>query len=218
MREVDQLYPLVRDHEWLFGEEWRMSRSEISLTNVLREVLPDTVILEPELLAAGGHVVRTDGRSGRVDLLLQRLFRGPSGKSERLVVELKRPSLTLTPEHLEQVRSYARALDRHQGVSKGHWTFWLVGTRFNDDLLGDAEQLDRNWGHVDKRANYDIFITRWSDLIETAERRLEFFREQLKLEINQDDAARRLHERHGDLIPEIPVSPSAPVGVEQVAI
>jgi hypothetical protein len=208
MREVDQLHPLVRDHEWLWGEEWRMSRSEISLTNVLREVVPDTVMLEAELVAAGGQVIRSDGKTGRVDLLLQRLFLGPSGKPERLVVELKRPFLKLTPEHLEQVRSYARALDRHQGVSNGHWTFWLVGTRFDDDLLGDAEQLDRDWGHVDKRANYDVYITRWSDLIEAAERRLEFFREQLKLEIGQDDAASRLRERHGDLIPEI--TPAAP--------
>lgn len=204
MREVDQLHPLVLNHEWLFGEEWRLSRSESSLTNVLRSVVPESVILESELLAAGGQVVRTDGTGGRVDLLLQRLFHGPSGKPERLVVELKRPSLTLAPEHLEQVRSYARALDRHQGVSNGHWTFWLVGTAFDSDLLGDADQLDRSWGHVDKRPNYDIFITRWSDLIEAAERRLEFFRGQLTLEIEQDEAARRLRERHGDLIPEIP--------------
>lgn len=206
MREVDQLHPLVKGQEWLFGEEWRMSRSEISLTNVLREVVPDTVMLEAELAQAGGQVVRSDGRSGRVDLLLQRLVHGPSGNPERLVVELKRPSLRLAPEHLEQVRSYARALDKHQGVTNGHWTFWLVGAQFDDDLLGDAEQLDRPWGHVDKRANYDVYITRWSDLIEAAERRLEYFRAQLQLEISQDEAARRLRERHGDLIPEITVA------------
>lgn len=209
MREIDQLHPLVRGHEWLFGEEWRMSRSEISLTNVLREVVPDTVMLEAELLPAGGQVRRSDGKAGRVDLLLQRLFHGPSGRPERLVVELKRPSLTLKPEHLEQVRSYARALDRHQGVTNGHWVFWLVGTQFDADLLGDAEQMDRDWGHVDKRANYDIYITRWSDLIEAAERRLEFVRGQLQLEIGQDEAATRLRERHGELIPEIPVASPA---------
>ncbi|MDP9332023.1 MAG: ATP-binding protein [Actinomycetota bacterium] len=203
MREVDQLHPLVRDQEWLFGEEWRMSRSEISLTSVLREVVPDSVMLEAELAAARGQVRRNDGKTGRVDLLLQRLFNGPSGKPERLVVELKRPSVTLNTAHVEQVRSYARALDRHQGVTNGHWTFWLVGTSFDADLLADAVQADRTWGHIDNRPNYDIFITRWSELIEAAERRLEFFRGQLELEIGQDDAARRLRERHGDLIPEI---------------
>jgi hypothetical protein len=204
MREVDQLHPLVRDHEWLFGEEWRLSRSEISLTSVLREVAPDSVLLEAELAASGGKVVRSDGRTGRVDLLLQRLFQGPAGRPERLVVELKRPNLTLTTEHLEQVKSYARALERHQGVGDGHWSFWLVGTACDDDLLAEAEQEDRSWGHVVFRKNYDIYVARWSDLIERAERRLEFFREQLNLEISQDDAARRLRERHGDLIPEIP--------------
>jgi hypothetical protein len=208
MREVDQLHPLVRDNEWLFGEEWRMSRSEISLTNVLRQVAPDTVMLEADLAASGGQVVRSDGKTGRVDLLLQRLFQGPAGRPERLVVELKRPNVKLTTEHLEQVKSYARALEKHQGVGDGHWTFWLVGTSFDDDLTAEAEQEDREWGHVVFRKNYDVFIARWSDLIERAERRLEFFREQLNLEISQDDAARRLRDRHGDLIPEIPAKPA----------
>jgi hypothetical protein len=31
MREVDQLHPLVKDNGWLFGEDWRLSRSEASL-------------------------------------------------------------------------------------------------------------------------------------------------------------------------------------------
>ena len=203
MREVDQLHPLIEGNEWLFGEEWRLARSETSLTNVLREVVPDSVALEEELAATSGQVLRSDGTAGRVDLLFQRLFRGPSGKPERLIVELKRPSLTLTQAHLEQVRSYARALERHQAVVNGHWTFWLVGTQFDDDLKSDAEQMDRSWGHVDKRPNYDIFVARWSDLIEGAERRFEFLRKQLDLEIGQEDAARRLRERHGDLIPAI---------------
>ena len=203
MLEVSQLQPLVRGNEWLFGEEWKLAQSERSLTNVLRDVVPDTLVLEEDLLATGGKVVRSDGKGGRVDLMLQRLFRGPSGRRERLIVELKRPSKTLGPRELEQVRSYARALDRHQGVAPCHWTFWLVGTKFNADLLGDADQRDRPWGHMDARNSYDIFITRWSDLIEAAEHRYEFIRSQLNLEIGQEEAAGRLRQRHGDLIPQI---------------
>lgn len=207
MREVDQLHPLVRGNEWLFGEEWRLARSEPSLTNVLRGVVPDSVVLEEQLIKTGGQVVRSDGRGGRVDLLLQRIFRGPSGEPERLVVELKRPSLKLGPPELEQVRSYARALERHQGVVSGRWTFWLVGAQFNADLISDAAQRDRKWGHVDTKETYDIFIARWSDLIEGAERRFDFLRKQLNLEITQDQAARRLRQRHGDLIPPINHAP-----------
>ena len=203
MREVDHLHPLVRGNEWLFGEEWRLARSEVSLTNVLRTVVPDTVALEQELLASGGQVLRSDGRGGRVDLLLHRVFKGPSRKPERLVVELKRPSLTLRPGELQQVRSYARALEQHQGIVNGHWTFWLVGTRLDDDLAAEADQTDREWGHVVKRPSYDIFVTRWSNLIEAAEQRFEFMRTQLDLEIGQDEAAHRLRQRHKELIPRI---------------
>ena len=207
MLEVSQLQPLVRGNEWLFGEEWRLARSELSLTNVLRQVVPDSVVLEEHLIATGGQVVRSDGRGGRVDLLLQRHFRGPSGKPERLIVELKRPSLTLSPKELQQVRSYARALEQHEGVVSGHWTFWLVGTRLDEDLEAEADQTDREWGHVLTRPTYDIFVTRWSHLIEAAEQRLEFFRRQLNLEIGQEQAAHRLRERHGHLVPPMLTRP-----------
>ena len=212
MLEVSQLHPLVRGNEWLFGEEWRLARSELSLTSVLREVVPEKLVLEEDLLASGGQVLRSDGRGGRVDLLLQRRFAGPSGKPERLIVELKRPSLKLTPKELQQVRSYARALEQHEGVVNGHWTFWLVGTRLDDDLAAEADQTDREWGHVVKRPSYDIFVTRWSHLIEAAERRFEFLRNQLNLEIGQDDAAYRLRQRHGDLIPGSSSPLRVPVG------
>ena len=62
MLEVSQLQPLVHGNEWLFGEEWRLARSESSLTNVLRDVVPDSLVLEEELLATRGQVVRSDGR------------------------------------------------------------------------------------------------------------------------------------------------------------
>jgi len=94
LREVGQLHPLVRDNAWIFGEDWHMSRSEASLTTVLRDNVHNDAVLEAQLLASGGKVVREDGRSGRLDLVLQRTVRGP-GQTARLVVELKRPRCRL---------------------------------------------------------------------------------------------------------------------------
>jgi hypothetical protein len=63
-REVDQLHPLVKDTAWLFGEDWRLSRSEASLTNVLRAVADDDTVLEAELAATGGKLLMADGKTG----------------------------------------------------------------------------------------------------------------------------------------------------------
>lgn len=122
MREVDQLHPLIKDNAWLFGENWRLSRSEASLTNVLRTVVDDEVVLEAELATSGGQVLLVDGRRGRVDLLFERTILNP-GDQQRLVVELKRPSVSLRNKELSQVRGYASALSSHAGVGPSKWTF-----------------------------------------------------------------------------------------------
>ena len=64
--------------------------------------------------------MQSDGRAGRVDLVLQRRYAVADGY-RRLVVELKRPSVALRPEHLEQVRSYARTLSKSDSITAERW-------------------------------------------------------------------------------------------------
>ena len=111
MREVDQLHPLMRDHVWLFGEEWRLSASEVGLTNVLRAMMPDNVALEIDLMHEGSKVLLPDGKQGRVDLVLQRTVMRDH-EQDRLVVELKRPSKRLGEPELAQVKKYRARTDR----------------------------------------------------------------------------------------------------------
>ena len=142
MREVDQLHPLVRDNVWLFGEAWRLSVSEVGLTTVLRAAIGDDIVLESDLLRDGVRVLLPDGKRGRVDLLLQRTLGGPDGHLDRLVVELKRPSVKLGPQELAEVRRYAHALSEHPGSGPSRWTFWLVGSETKDEI-GQASSNNR---------------------------------------------------------------------------
>jgi hypothetical protein len=201
MREVDQLHPLVRDNVWLFGEAWRLSASEVGLTNVLRTAIGDDMVLESDLLRDGVRVLLPDGKRGRVDLLLQRTLGGPDGHLDRLVVELKRPSVKLGPQELAQVRRYAHALSEHSGSGPSRWTFWLVGSETKDEIAGELEQQDRDWGHVTKAAKYDIKVTTWARLLNQAETRFDFYRKQLEYEATQDEAVERVRRRHEELLP-----------------
>jgi hypothetical protein len=201
MREVDQLHPLVKDNTWLFGEAWRLSRSEPSLTTVLRDVLGGDVLLEADLVATGGKVLREDGKTGRLDLVLQRTIYTP-GIQHRLVVELKRPSIALGGKELSQVKRYARALSKNSATGRAKWTFWLVGSSIAEEIEDDVKQADRIWGHVIKSDDYDVFVTRWGQLLDDAAERLEFYREQLKYDIRQEDAFAHVRQRHSALLPE----------------
>jgi hypothetical protein len=210
MREVDQLHPLVKDNVWLFGEDWRLSRSEASLTTVLRDVLGDEVMLEADLAASGGQVRREDGTTGRLDLVLQRTIRSP-GSQHRLVVELKRPKVALGEKELTQIRSYARALSRHAGMGPSKWTFWLVGAHLSEDITDQMDQRDRAWGHIVNQEHYEVWVTTWGQLLDDAARRLEFYREQLSYDIGQEAAVARVRERHGALLPDDQSARACPV-------
>lgn len=201
MREVDQLHPLVTGNAWLFGEAWRLSASEAGLTNVLRAVVGDGVALEEDLVREGDSLHLPEGKRGRVDLLLQRTLIGPNDGQDRLVVELKRPSVRLGDKELTQIRRYARALAGHPGVGPSRWTFWLVGSEPHEDIKGELKQQDREWGHISKAENYDIRVTTWGRLIDQAERRFSFYREQLSYSASQEEAVQRVRQRHRELLP-----------------
>lgn len=123
------------------------------------------------------------------------------GTKHRLVVELKRPSLLIGDKELTQVRSYARALSKHAAMGASKWTFWLVGGDLAPDIDDEVKQTDRALGHVHKGENYDIWVTHWGQLLDDAMLRYEFYREQLKYDIGQDEATSRVRERHAELLP-----------------
>lgn len=204
MREVDQLHPLVRDNVWLFGEPWRLSASEAGLTTVLRATVGDDVALETELIREGKTVRLPDGKRGRVDLLLQRTLIGADDEQDRLVVELKRPSVKLGPAELTQVKNYAYALSEHPGAGPSRWTFWLIGADTRDEIGGELKQQDREWGHVIRADKYDVKVMTWGRLLDQAERRFTFYREQLAYKASQEEAVERVRRRHDELLPPDP--------------
>ncbi len=201
LREVDQLHPLVKDNVWLFGEAWRLSASEVGLTNVLRTVVRDDVVLESDLVRQGNQVRLADGKRGRVDLLMQRTLIGPSDQQSRLVVELKRPSVKLGDKELTQVKRYARALTDHPGVGQSQWTFWFIGANIRDELAGDLQQTGREWGHVIATERYDVRVTNWGTLLDQAMRRFQFYKEQLAYDASQDESVARVRRLHEELLP-----------------
>ena len=57
--------------------------------------------------------------NGDADSIDQFEIEAPEQAKNRLVVELKRPSATVTEDHLSQVKRYARTLAQHDGIADG---------------------------------------------------------------------------------------------------
>ncbi|MGK5170051.1 ATP-binding protein [Geodermatophilus sp. CPCC 205761] len=183
LREVDQLHPAIAANVWLFGEEWPITGSEVGLTSVLRQHLDelgDQVELEDQLDA----VMRDDGRSGRVDILLFRTG-GSEQRTERLIVELKRPTVRIGKREVDQIKSYARAIvdnPQYRDVDC-RWQFYLVTYDYDRRAIErDIRQRDKPPGLADDQNEYQVWVKTWGELFDAAERKLLFFKKQLAIE------------------------------------
>jgi Histidine kinase-, DNA gyrase B-, and HSP90-like ATPase len=208
LREVDQLHPMVNKNLWLFGEDWNMTRSELGLTNVLRAHLEDhlgeDVVLEHELET----VTQPDGRGGRVDILLFR-SRRDDNSTERLVIELKRPTVKVGPKELDQIKGYARAIiddPQYSGVD-AKWRFYLITYEYSDKILRDIRQKDRPAGLADIQEDYEVWVKNWGEILDAGEKKLRFFQEQLNYEATDDRVTQHLRESYSHFIPDALTQP-----------
>jgi hypothetical protein len=203
-REVDQLHPLIRDNTWIFGETWQLTASERSLRTILRNVIRDDVILEDDLEDYLGTAEEGDRR--RIDLLLQRTHYGPDDLRQRLVVELKRPSVELGVEEAQQISGYAARLSTHPGTGASKWKFVLIGSEINADLKPQVNQRNRKKGHFVEGDHFDVFVMNWGDLLNECESRYRFYYDQLKSSATIDESVARMRERYAHLLPNAETS------------
>jgi Histidine kinase-, DNA gyrase B-, and HSP90-like ATPase len=146
--ERRQLHRILAIETWVFGEEWALTGDDDRLTQVLAAHLH--LLGEDVELASLDPVLREDGRDAIPDLVLSRTLETAENKYEHLVVELKRPSHTLKPADIEQVRSYAGAVARDDRFQQpnARWTYVLVGNSTSDDVDDQRKQLGQPYGRA----------------------------------------------------------------------
>ncbi|MEV7676496.1 ATP-binding protein [Streptomyces sp. NPDC088752] len=202
-REVDQLHPMIAQNLWLFGDDWAWARTEVGLTNVLHahlDELGDDVVLENRL----DEVLQSDGRRGRVDILMFR-SRRDEDSTERLVIELKRPTVEVGKKELDQIKGYARAIvdnPQYKGVEGCKWRFYLITYDYSDKILRDIRQKDKPAGLLDDQDEYEVWVKSWAEIFDTAEKKLLFFQRQLNYEATDARVTQHLRESYSRFIPE----------------
>lgn len=122
---------ILEREAWIFGDEWTLTASDETLRRVLvkhlgllgNEAAYDKVM--PDSQAAGSLLIP--------DLVLSGSASSYSKSREYLVVELKRPSVTLGKKELDQLEAYAIAItDDEQFNQPGiTWDFRLIGNAYD---------------------------------------------------------------------------------------
>ena len=85
----------------------------------------------------------------------------------------------------------------------------LIVNDFDDEVRKDVNQQGRARGILDESevdptspVRYRVWVKKWSEILDEAERRLEFYQRGLEYDPSLDDIRNYLNEHHGDVIPE----------------
>lgn len=202
LKERTQLHRILAQETWVFGEEYHLMVDDLGLTEVMRQVLKNEGIEGDVLDPVKTHT----GGAGIVDLMFGRAKKHWGANSrEYLVVELKRPGVKIDSSALQQCWKYANALANHPKFKSTdtRWDFWALSVELDKYAKGQTTQKDRPeglwWESDDGRCR--IWAVEWGTLLREAESRHEFFREQLNLGVQADDATRHLQETYEKYLP-----------------
>jgi len=152
--ERSQLHKILAPRGWIFGEQYGVVVSDKGLTKVLqshRQLLGSESESITPVAGDGGNPLI-------IDLFLSTVAETQDGR-RHLVVQLKRPSLTLTLRELNQIDNYALTIiGEPQFAAEGvHWDFWLLGDDMDDKLRTKARQRNRLEGVVTEGDTYRVW-------------------------------------------------------------
>ena len=192
LKERSQLHQIIADNTWLFGEEYNLSVSDRSLTEVLRkhrQALGDDVVIDEPVK----HISQ---KRGIVDLMLSRaLRRHRADEVEHLVVELKRPKVKIGKDEATQIENYAIsvAADERFKTSDGvRWSFWVL----SDDVDEYGSYRMGENGVISAKDGVTVGIRTWGQVIDENKVRLQFFQERLQHQVDDETALKHLQEKY----------------------
>jgi hypothetical protein len=200
--ERDQLHKILENEAWLFHEEFALAGSEQRLEEVLEKHIGELGKREED-----APVLMSDGKTGRVDLMLQKVIQPHSGEYDYLIVELKRPRQKINADVLTQIKKYAIAVASDQRFKDipARWTFVAISNELDDFAKREANQRNKPKGQVfdDAELNITVWARPWADVINSARAKLDFINQQLSYEADRDSAKAYLNKAHAKFIPDL---------------
>jgi len=206
MLERSQLHRILAGETWVFREEYALVGDDVTLRTVLkthRDLLGDVLLTDEDVEA---EVAGNDGRVGVVDLMLSKVIAQPQERKEHLIIELKRPSVHVGREQLQQIEDYAFAVatdNRFAGL-QDTFEFWIIGDQLNDFVALKARQDNLEPGVTLKSSNPNITVraVTWAQVIRDAKHRLHFVQKTLGYDPDSEAGLAYLQRRHSEFLPK----------------
>ena len=202
IKERTQFHRVLLKHLWIFGEKYTLGTSDQSLRNVLKAHINylGRDELTPEIPAEA-----VEDLTRIPDLCLFQQICPGYENFEHLVIELKRPTLTLTMKELDQIRDYALTVAENPMFDKAQtkWHFVLLGQDFDQRVNSALANQVVGDGNFYNAGNVSISVFKWSKIIQDNKLKYQYLRRRLNHQLSDDPdfAADYLRTKHAELFP-----------------
>lgn len=183
VKERKELHKFLEKMLWVFGEEYSESTrllSDKGLEKNLFELREKTLTYK----ASKGDDNICDLKDTKIksitDLFIYNERILDLSKREVLIVELKAPKVKISPKELGQVMKYAQEIEEI-GVfpERIHYKILLISSQINKlakyDIDGRRKEGENPYlYHKNTTGNIEVWVMKWSDLIENLKRKLKY--------------------------------------------
>ncbi len=189
VKERKELHKFLEKMLWVFGEEFNETTkllSDKSLKNNLTQLREDCMKFKPNKSKDNINSDISKKVKSITDLFIYHERILDYKKREVLIVELKAPKVKISPKEIEQAMKYARQIGQLSSVSdKVNFKILLVSSDINKDaeflINGNKKSEENPYLYFSSEDNkIEVWIMKWSDLIENIKRKLQYMSAILK--------------------------------------
>jgi len=184
VKERKQLHKILEKMLWVFGEEYNDSirlLSDKGLAKNLEELSKKTLFYKPSKSDDNISEVKERSVKSITDLFLYSEKILDADRKEVLVIELKAPKVKISPKELDQVMKYAQEIEETAVFpDRLNYKILLISSEISKralfDISGRQKGISTNPYHYfrNDRGNIEIWVIKWSDLLENVKRRLKY--------------------------------------------
>ena len=202
IKERTQFHKVLLKELWVFGEKYTLGTSDQSLKNLLIEHIK---CLGRDELVPAIPPEAVEDLTRIPDICLFRQICPSYEHFEHLVIELKRPTLTLTKKEVDQIEDYAMTVAANPLFDKDttKWKFILLGKEFDSYVENRLRNRTQGEGNLFDDGRISISVLKWSSVIQENKFKYEFLRKKLNHQLSDDPnfASDYLRTKHAELFP-----------------
>ena len=184
--ERDHIQKAIENNYWLFGEQFHLVSADDTFEKALSNYL---YLLDGE---KKDSYINSDERLRRPDIFMCRKRKIPDIQNlsdmleENIVIELKRPTVTIGKNQFRQVEDYLDLIKNEEQFNSQmrHWKFFIVSNKV-DDFIKDqykSFQVQNRRFLVHMKEQFEIYAMTWDDIFQLFEIRHNYLLDKLNFD------------------------------------